>query len=64
MLALATLVIDLPGAVWILALGPIPPSVVSFARLYGYSPRTAATGLALSVFVAIALLPISLTLAA
>ena len=49
-LALATLAgIDLPGAVWILALGPIPTSVVSFARLYGYSPRTAATGLALSV---------------
>ena len=63
-LALASLVIDLPGAVWILALGPIPTSVVSFARLYGYSPRTAATGLALSVLVAIALLPISLTLAA
>jgi len=62
-LALASRVIDLPGAVWILALGPIPTSVVSFARLYGYSPRTAATGLALSVFVAIALLPISLTLA-
>ena len=42
-------VVDLPGAVWILALGPIPTSVVSFARLYGYSPRTAATGLALCV---------------
>ena len=36
--------VDLPGAVWILALGPIPTSVVSFAQLYGYSPRTAATG--------------------
>ncbi len=63
-LALASLAIELPGAVWILALGPIPTSVVSFARLYGYSPRTAATGLALSVAVAIALLPISLALAA
>ena len=63
-LAVATLAgVDLPGAVWILALGPIPLSVVSFARLYGYSPRTAATGLALSVAGAIALLPISLTLA-
>jgi hypothetical protein len=54
--------VDLPGAVWILAFGPIPLSVVSFAQLYGYSPRTAATGLALSVAGAITLLPISLTL--
>jgi hypothetical protein len=62
-LAAATLVgVDLPGAVWILAFGPIPLSVVSFAQLYGYSPRTAATGLALSIAGAIALLPISLTL--
>ena len=62
-LAAATLAgVDLPGAVWILAFGPIPLSVVSFAQLYGYSPRTAATGLALSVAGAIALLPISLTL--
>ena len=64
-LAVATLAgVDLPGAVWILALGPVPFSVVSFAQLYGYSPRTAATGLALSIFAAIALLPLSLTLAA
>jgi hypothetical protein len=64
-LALAALAgVDLPGAVWILAFGPIPLSVVSFAQLYGYSPRTAATGLALSVACAIALLPLSLTLAA
>jgi len=63
-LAAATLVgVDLPGAVWILALGPVPLSVVSFAQLYGYSPRTAATGLALSVGAAIVLLPLSLTLA-
>ena len=54
--------VDLPGAVWILAFGPIPFSMVSFAQLYGYSPRTAATGLVLSVAGAIALLPISLTL--
>ena len=47
---------------WILAFGPVPLSVVSFAQLYGYSPRTAATGLALSVTAAIALLPLSLTL--
>jgi predicted permease len=63
-LALATLAgVDLPGAVWILAFGPVPLSVVSFAQLYGYSPRTAATGLMLSVAGAILLLPISLTLA-
>ena len=64
-LALATLAgVELPGAVWLLALGPIPTSVVSFAQLYGYSPRTAATGLVLSLAVAIALLPIALTIAA
>jgi hypothetical protein len=49
--------------VWILALGPLPLSVVSFAQLYGYSARVAATGLALSMGVAIALLPLALTLA-
>jgi hypothetical protein len=54
--------IDFPPAVWILALGPIPTSVVSFARVYGYSPRTAATGLAISISVAIALLPLALVL--
>ena len=55
--------VDLPPAVWLLALGPIPTSVVSFAQVYGYSPKTAATGLAISISVAIALLPISLALA-
>ena len=54
---------DLPGPVWILALGPLPTSVVSFARLYGYSTRVAATGLAMSVLVAVALLPLALTIA-
>jgi hypothetical protein len=49
-----------PPAAWILALGPLPLSVVSFARLYGYSTRTAATGLALSFALALALLPIAL----
>jgi len=64
-LAAATLAgVDLPGAVWILAFGPIPLSMVSFAQLYGYSPRTAATGVALSMAGAIALMPLSLTLAA
>jgi predicted permease len=63
-LGLATLAgVDLPGAVWLLAFGPIPTSVVSFAQVYGYSPKTAATGLANSIAVAIALLPLSLTLA-
>jgi hypothetical protein len=55
--------VDLPGAVWLLALGPIPTSVVSFAQVYGYSPRTAATGLSLSIAAALLLLPLSLTLA-
>ena len=56
--------VHLPGAGWILAFGPIPTSIVPFAQLYGYSPRTAATGLALSVTAALLLLPLSLTLAA
>ena len=64
LLGLATLAgVDLPPAVWLLAFGPIPTSVVSFAQVYGYSPKTAATGLAISISVAIALLPISLALA-
>jgi hypothetical protein len=63
-LAAATLAgFDLPGAAWLLALGPIPLSVVSFAQLYGYSPRTAATGLVLSLAAAVALLPLALALA-
>ncbi|MDA0172605.1 hypothetical protein OJ998_26115 [Solirubrobacter taibaiensis] len=63
-LALATLAgIDLPGAVWLFALGPVPTSVVSFAQLYGYSPRTAATGLVMSVAAAIVLLPLAIALA-
>jgi hypothetical protein len=63
-LGLATLAgVDLPGAVWLLAFGPIPTSVVSFAQVYGFSPKTAATGLAISITAAIALLPLSLTLA-
>src|SRR4051812_3832554 len=62
--ALATVAgISMPGVVWLLALGPIPLSVVSFAHLYGYSPRTAATGLVVSVGVAIVLLPLALMLA-
>jgi predicted permease len=64
LLALATLAgIDLPGAVWILALGPIPTSVVGFAQVYGYSARTAASGLALSLAAALVLAPWALALA-
>jgi hypothetical protein len=64
LLAVATLAgVDLPGAAWLLVLGPIPLSVVSFAQLYGYSARTAATGLALSLAAAVALLPVALMLA-
>jgi hypothetical protein len=64
LLGLAVLAgVDLPGAVWLLAFGPIPTSVVSFSQVYGYSPRTAATGLAMSIACAIAFLPVSVTLA-
>jgi len=63
-LALATLLgADLPGPVWILALGPLPLSVVSFAQVYGYSARVAASGLAVSIGAAVALAPLALTLA-
>src|SRR4051794_27134474 len=55
--------VDLPGAAWLLAFGPVPTSVVSFSQIYGFSPRTAATGLAMSIGCAIALLPLSLMLA-
>ena len=59
-LATATLLgLNLPPAAWILALGPLPLSIVSFARLYGYSTRLAATGLALSIAAALALLPLA-----
>jgi hypothetical protein len=64
LLALATFAgIALPGAVWILALGPLPLSTVSFAQMYGYSARTAAGALALSVAAAVALAPLALALA-
>jgi hypothetical protein len=54
--------LELPGAAWILALGPLPVSIVAFARLYGYSTRMAATGLALSFGTALALLPVAVAL--
>jgi predicted permease len=52
----------MPGVAWILAFGPLPVSLVAFARLYGYSTRVAATGLALSVVVALLLLPAAIAL--
>ena len=55
--------VALPGAVWFLALGPLPTSLVSFAQLYGYSARVAATGLAVSFASALALFPLALSLA-
>jgi hypothetical protein len=58
----ALLGLQLPGAAWILAFGPLPVSIVAFARLYGYSTRMAATGLALSFATALALLPVAVTL--
>jgi predicted permease len=58
--ALAGLAI--PPGLWVLALGPLPISTLSFARIYGYSDRHAATGLAVSVVVAVALLPLALAL--
>ena len=63
-LAVATLAgVQLPGAIWFLALGPLPTSLVSFAQLYGYSTRVAATGLAVSFVSASALFPVALSLA-
>ncbi len=58
--ALAGLAI--PPALWVIALGPLPISTLSFARVYGYSDRHAATGLAVSMAVAVALLPLALAL--
>jgi hypothetical protein len=58
--ALAGLAI--PPGLWVLVLGPLPISTLSFARIYGYSGRHAATGLAVSVVVAVALLPLALAL--
>jgi predicted permease len=49
--------LDVPVGAWVLALGPLPVSSLSLARLYGYSPRLAAAGLAVSLVIAVALLP-------
>ena len=62
-LAAATLLgLAIPPALWVLALGPFPMATLSFARLYGFSARQAATGLALSTLSALALLPVALSL--
>jgi len=64
LLVLATLAgIALPAPVWILALGPLPLSVVSFAQVYGYSARISATSLALSIATAVGLAPLALAVA-
>jgi hypothetical protein len=55
--------VDVPAAAWILALGPVPLSMLSFARLYGYSSRLAACALATSMAVALALLPVAVWVA-
>ena len=55
--------VALPGVVWFLALGPLPTSLVSFAQVYGYPARVAASALAVSMAVAILLLPVALALA-
>jgi predicted permease len=54
--------LSIPPALWVLVLGPFPMSTLSFARLYGFSARQAASGLALSTLVAVALLPLALAL--
>ena len=55
--------LHVPPGVWFLVLGPLPISTLSFARVYGYSDRQAATGLAVSIAAAVALLPLALALA-
>jgi predicted permease len=63
LLGLATLAgAELPDAVWLLAFGPLPVSVVPFARLYGFDVATAATTFALSTLLAIVLLPLAVAL--
>ena len=52
----------IPPVLWVLVLGPFPMATLSFSRLYGFSARQAASGLALSTLVAVALLPLALTL--
>jgi hypothetical protein len=51
--------VAVPDGAWILALGPLPIASLSFARLYGYSARVAACGLAVSMGTATGLLPLA-----
>ena len=60
--AAALLGLAIPPALWVLALGPFPMATLSFSRLYGYSAAQAATGLAISMAAALALLPLALAL--
>lgn len=62
MVAATLLGLAIPPALWILVLGPFPMSTLSFARLYGFSAAQAATGMALSIVVALVLLPLALAL--
>jgi hypothetical protein len=54
--------VDVPAGAWVLALGPLPLSMLSFARLYGYSSRLAAFALATSIAIATGLLPVAVWL--
>ena len=56
--------VPVPDGAWVLALGPLPVASLSFARVLGFSPRLAACGLAVSVALAAALLPVAAWLAA
>jgi hypothetical protein len=55
--------VDVPDGAWVLALGPVPLSMLAFARLYGYSSRLAACALSVSMAIAVALLPLAVWLA-
>jgi predicted permease len=63
MLGAALAGLAVPAGAWFLAFGPLPLSLLSFARLYGYSTRLAASALALSLGTAVALLPVAFWLA-
>ena len=64
LLAASLLGLAIPPALWVLVLGPFPMATLPFSRLYGFSVAQAASGLALSAAVALALLPVALALAA
>ncbi len=64
LLAVSAAGVAVPAGAWILALSPFPVASLSYARLYGYSTRLAACGLAISVPLAAALVPVAAWLAA